>query len=909
MTEAPSLFDELVERIGAMDPEDKAALVKEANPGGQQRFVPLPGPQTEAYLSKADILLYGGEAGGGKGLNINELLPCPSGFIRMGDVKVGDILYDQDGNYTTVTGMSGINKRPCFEIEFDDGNVIVADDEHRWLTLDNKDRGQLLRFSEDWRASRRQKRPSRAVEHSQKPWVSKAVTTLNREREHTYRAPPSPSVRTTLEIYETLRVRGRANHSIELAGALDGPEVTLPIEPYLLGIWLGDGFSGGGEIGMLAEDWNALLGHIPRGQVSRRDCGKEGARPFEIIRFKGLQAALRKHGLLGNKHIPMEYLRASAEQRRELLRGLLDTDGSCDSQGKIELALSNKALADGACELICSLGIKARLSVKRLSEKNENWNDSHRMSFRCSFPAFKLARKLERQVFEGHRASVGRRFIVDVRKVLTVPTKCLSVDSPSKTYLVGRSFIPTHNTALLVGLASQEHKRGIIFRRELSQTDGLEEFGKEVIGESARFVASPAPEWTWENERALKLAGMQQAGDWMKHAGRERDFFGFDETGEFLVEQVASLLAWNRGPEGQRCRVVFGSNPPRSSDGYWLTEWFAPWLSPKFPKPALPGELRWAALIDAMPVWVDGPEEIEADGEMYRPLSFTFIPAGLKDNPHRNTADYRARLNSLPEPLRSQLLYGRWDVGTEDDAWQAIPTAWVVAAQDRWTETPPVGVPQCSLGVDVAQGGGDRTVIARRHDGWFAPLINVPGSETPGGTDVAALVLKHRKDRSTVAIDVGGGWGGDAYAHLKANIDAGNTTSFIRGYMGVKTTTLRTKDNIFGFKNVRSKAYWRLREALDPDQDGGSRMALPPSRQLLADLTAPTYDTRSGQIVLESKEAVVKRLKRSTDEGDAVIMSWDVGDKAESHAKIWQAGGHRGRGVKVVRTRPRGRRR
>jgi hypothetical protein len=434
---------------------------------------------------------------------------------------------------------------------------------------------------------------------------------------------------------------------------------------------------------------------------------------------------------------------------------------------------------------------------------------------------------------------------------------------------------------LTVGLASQEHTRSIIFRRESSQTDGLEEAGRQIIGDSARFNGTDL-EWSWPNGRSVKLAGMQLAGDWNKHAGRERDLMAFDEAGEFLEVQVSSLMAWNRGPEGQRCRVVFASNPPRSSDGYWMVSWFAPWLDKAFPRPAAPGELRWAVMVKGRPQWVDGPGEHHVDGELYTALSFTFIPASLKDNPFRDTPEYRARLQSLPEPLRSQLLYGRFDAGQEDDPWQAIPTDWVLQAQERWDKVPPVGIPMCAIGVDVAQGGTDNTVLAQRHDGWFAPLHSVPGAQTPGGTDVAGIVIARRRDNAKVIIDIGGGWGGDAYAHLKANgVD-------VDSYMGVKKSLRRTVDNQLTFFNVRTEAYWRLREALNPDQEGGSCIALPDDRELLADLTAPTYSVKGGGLALEPKEDLIKRIGRSPDKGDAVVMAWFSGPKMASHYQSWK---------------------
>lgn len=442
---------------------------------------------------------------------------------------------------------------------------------------------------------------------------------------------------------------------------------------------------------------------------------------------------------------------------------------------------------------------------------------------------------------------------------------------------------------LLMGLSSQEHKRSIVFRRELGQTDGLEEAGRQIIGDTARFAGSPTPEWVWEDGRALKLAGIKEPGDWMKHAGRERDFIGFDEAGEFLAEQVASLMAWNRGPLGQRCRVVLASNPPRSTDGAWMFEWFAPWLDHTHPDPAKPGELRWAVMVKGSPVWVDGPDEVMIDGEPYRPLSFTFVPASLKDNPYRDTPEYRARLNSLPEPLRSQLLKGLFALGGEDDPWQCIPTAWIQAAVMRWTESPPAGVPMSAMGVDVAQGGADNTVIARRHDGWFGPLLSEPGHKTPGGTDVAGLVIAKRYDGAKVIIDVGGGWGADAHGHLMgSNIDS-------LAYMGVKSTLLRSADRQFGFANTRSAAYWRFREALNPDQRGGSRIALPDDKQLISQLASPRYRVKSdgggpgGIIELEAKEKLVARLGKSPDKADAVVMAWWAGPKIETDWHNWPA--------------------
>jgi len=275
----------------------------------------------------------------------------------------------------------------------------------------------------------------------------------------------------------------------------------------------------------------------------------------------------------------------------------------------------------------------------------------------------------------------------------------------------------------------------IIFRRELSQTDGLERDGKEIIGTRASFNGTDH-EWTWEDGKALKLGGMKDADSWIGHAGREREFIGFDEAGEFLELQVASLLAWLRSDAGRRTRMILASNPPRTAEGLWLIEWFGPWLDESHPLyPTAPGTLRWAIYIGSQEgghtIWVDGPGEYDHQGEKYSAKSRTFIPASLEDNPYRNNPKYRAELQNLPEPLRSQLLKGDFKAGMSDAANQVIPTAWVRAAQARWKPQPPENIPMCSIGTDPCGGGEDQLVMAPRFDAYYAELIKVPGKDIP----------------------------------------------------------------------------------------------------------------------------------------------------------------------------------
>lgn len=188
----------------------------------------------------------------------------------------------------------------------------------------------------------------------------------------------------------------------------------------------------------------------------------------------------------------------------------------------------------------------------------------------------------------------------------------------------------------------------------------------------------------------------------------------------------------------------------------------------------------------------------------------------------------------------------------------------------------------CAIGVDVAQGGNDETVLAIRHDGWYAPMFATPGKDTPDGKAAAGLVISKRRNDAKVIVDIGGGWGGDCYAHLRENgIDAVS-------YMGVKPSVRRTVDKQLKFFNTRSEAYWRFREALDPSQEGGSGIALPPDTMLVADLCSPTYEVGSNGIKIESKEKVCDRIGRSTDRGDAVVMAWWDGVKGKNIKDGWK---------------------
>lgn len=441
-------------------------------------------------------------------------------------------------------------------------------------------------------------------------------------------------------------------------------------------------------------------------------------------------------------------------------------------------------------------------------------------------------------------------------------------------------------SALLIGLALNEHKRSLLMRRkgvDLEGGGGLIEELLRLHGTRDGFSGKSPQTLRTKDGRIITFGSAVNIGDEQSFQGRARDFLGVDEAAQFAESQIRFLLGWMRSEdETQRVRAVLASNPPLDAEGMWMIGMFRPWLDPTHHDPAAPGELRWFVRTpDGDEIETDGPTPREFDGDVYLPVSRSFIPAALSDNPYLRDTGYKAQLDAMPEPLRSAMRDGNFMLAREDAEWQVIPSQWVIEAQSRWTETPPDHAPMTAIGVDVAQGGADKTVLAPRHDAWFAPLISIPGHETPDGPSVAGRVLMVMRNRALIIVDMGGGWGGSAYDHLKA------LEIPLSGFRPAEKSIRRTADNLLGFYNKRAEAWWRFREALDPGQQGGSQIALPPDPELLADLTAPTFDTKTGRIKVEAKEDIKKRIARSPDKGDAVVMAWSDGPKIQSHGKRW----------------------
>lgn len=421
-------------------------------------------------------------------------------------------------------------------------------------------------------------------------------------------------------------------------------------------------------------------------------------------------------------------------------------------------------------------------------------------------------------------------------------------------------------TDLLVGAALSQHSRSIVYRRESPQLQGIIDRTVEVLGHR---VGLNEQRGIWRipgEDRQIEFGSCPHPGDESRYQGRPHDLVCFDELPHFLESQFRFLMGWTRTTKpGQRTRVICAGNPPTDSDGLWILDYWGPWLQRSHPNPAQPGELRWFAQLPGEPreIEVASGEPFEHNGKLIKPLSRTFIPSRVTDNPFLLGTNYEATLQALPEPLRSQMLEGDFTAGLQDDKWQVIPTAWVEQAQARWKPRDKRGRMD-SVGVDVARGGRDASVIARRHGTWFDEPIRLPGKEAPDGPQVAGQVIAHTRDGAPVHVDVIG-VGASVYDFLT---QLGVQTE---GVNNSEKSVARDRSGKLDFKNKRAELYWKFREMLDPTSDNG--IALPPDPKLKADLVTPRWKLTVQGIQIELKEEIVQRLGRSPDDGDAYVLA------------------------------------
>lgn len=408
-----------------------------------------------------------------KAESLEAMIATPSGWARFGDLGVGDWVFGPDGKPTRIIAQTPIFEKPdCYEVVFDDGARCRVSSNHLW-TVERKTR--------------------RRVPGTKNGRIYRESATLS-----------------TLELVAHDH-RQDNRLAIPVNDPLRMPTALYPIEPYTLGCWLGDGTASTGQITFGDHE---IAKHIEaEGYSVGAPIGKRA-----IVRtIYGLVGLLRGLGLRNNKHIPVMYQRGSVAQRLELLRGLMDTDGHCNTRGTATFTNTNRRLVDGIYELATGLGLKPSLY---------EYANHHGPVWQVAFQAyaalnpFKLERKAARAK-QGKRPNL-RRYIVAVEPIASEPMRCIQVDRPDGLYLTGRQMVTTHNSTIItfagaiqeiirdpdITICIFSHTKGIAkkffiqVKEELERNVRLQKIFPDIFWEDTR----KAPRWSEEKGLVVRRA-------------------------------------------------------------------------------------------------------------------------------------------------------------------------------------------------------------------------------------------------------------------------------------------------------------------------------------------------------------------------------------------------------------------
>jgi hypothetical protein len=357
----------------------------------------------------------------GKLLALDTPVPTADGLVALRDIEVGSTVFDEHGQPCHVTAVYDDVPERAYRLTFNDGTELLAGGEHQWVTLTS---GPVL-------GSLRRDRP--------------------RDRHRGPRPTAFPrdwarwgAVKVTDELAETLRNRrGGYVHNIPLAAPLNTPPKDLPVDPYLLGAWLGDGGSRDAVMWAAERDAGHFVARFQAGGYRVGACGRRG----RVVHWRplGLERDLRLLGVLGDKHVPADYLHGSEAQRLALLQGLMDTDGYAGPGDFVEFSSTREQLADAVVWLAASLGQRPRLSKGVARRNGIDHGPKYRVTWRATRQVFALSRKAQR-ISETWTRESGSRILVRCDPVPIMPMRCLTVDSPNSMYLVTDRCLPTHNT-------------------------------------------------------------------------------------------------------------------------------------------------------------------------------------------------------------------------------------------------------------------------------------------------------------------------------------------------------------------------------------------------------------------------------------------------------------------------------
>lgn len=803
--------------------------------------------------------------GVGKDLPLDTPIATPTGWSTVGDLRVGDQVYDEAGTPCRVVGKSEVFNLPLFRTTFSDGSSVVSSASHEWATIDHS-------------AAKKARRAEGGVSDWRNHWG------LSEVRE-------TQDIRGSLT-YQNGAKAG-ANHIIPNAGALVAPERELPIDPYVTGAWLGDGTSSAATMTIGNDGLFIIEEFAKAGYTLTKTKAPYG---YTFARQGALQL-LRGADLMNNKHIPSDYQRASIPQRKELLRGLMDTDGFVAHGTICGIDLMNQELAYDTVELIRGLGVRASITPSRTYLDGRDVGTRYRIVFNPTWSPFTGGQyKDEKWGMRGSsfisQSRRTMRTIVSVEPVPTVPTQCIEVDSDSHLYLATENLIPTHNS----------YVAGVIC---------MWWWDTHPLLEDETFVATTAPskdqvDLIWANIRIfhsrMKLRHEQGLID--------HSLPGYITGDNKFKMPDGQTLGQGRKPPDSKSDIAFQGRHATyllaiGDEAVGLTEGFLNALE------VIAVGKHNVILLLANPtdpscamarIWPDPEGRGGSAGWERIHISVHDSPLITKEPGFDTTnvtgmagedflRDAEELYGGKDDPRYIARVLGQW---AWDNGVGLFPEE-VIARAMRTVVVPDAAEPKRRLGVDVARMGRDATQVYECQEGWVwetDPETNVPTVNTGvkglyiryvegwnkapvTSTNLDNLGSAQRIDLiakesgiGVINVDAGGGLGAGLF-------DAMEEMWFDSGKMPLYETFM-----IYGndMKNVDRRAYLNLRAMMFSEMkrrmNAGEIDFDAEDFPLLEELRGVRAKVVNGSVLqIESKEDMKNRGAKSPDRADAVWYS------------------------------------
>lgn len=503
---------------------------------------------TGAWVDRFQEILLLISRKNGKALSLDTPIPTPTGWRTMGDLQKGDYVFGRDGKPTKVVETFGIFNKPMYKVTFEDGTSIKSCKDHIWLVQTKNSRKMSGYIA---KTNRKLRKPEYRETSG---WFETNTEKMAKD-------------------FARVRTDGKGTdfkYRVPMAEAVEYPKKDLPLDPYTLGIWLGDGCKNHTGVTCSDSDRAEMMKNIEEQGHSckwTKKPGQAGTIWIDTLQVGGNKTleALKKLSVFKNKHIPDVYMFGSIEQRVELLKGLMDTDGFCSKAGQCEFTQKNKDIAYQVAELVRSLGIKATLNEKRARCNGKDCGVVYVIRFYTdkSHSCFKLTRKHER-LKDSLSSRMKAKSIVNIEPIPTEPSKCIMVDNAEHLYLADQ-YTATHNTEFVSALMLTEMIIGNAGADIVCSgtDDGTADLAYQAI-DTMRLLIDPKQVDTWRNQKGMTCFANHShiyklSDSTRQKEGRNIDMAGIDEVWKLQDDGIYKPIQQSTSTKDNYKIFMFGS--------------------------------------------------------------------------------------------------------------------------------------------------------------------------------------------------------------------------------------------------------------------------------------------------------------------------------------------------------------